>query len=133
MMTAKERYREDPVFHAIVDMLRREMQRGDFTPTELREAVILAATIHEPETVRMLAPALAGLECLQPYLDMTIEEARRASVLDDSPEQARRDAAEEMRERCARHVFEWFDCWDGKRPCVLGGEIRSLPLPGDKT
>ena len=55
MMTAKERYREDPVFHAIVDMLRQELRRSEFTPTELREAVILAATIHESETVRPIA------------------------------------------------------------------------------
>ena len=31
------------------------------------------------ETVRMLAPALAGLKCLEPYLDMTLEQAWEAS------------------------------------------------------
>ncbi len=152
MMTAKERYREDPVFHAIVDMLRRELRRSEFTPTELREAVILAASDHanprrgslarhrhgrprtmmcfrdrsfcsasvkrcanescyrffgptqqaaadawwgeKPgasvafmdfesgcdevvKTMRMLAPALAGLKCLEPYLNMTLGLARQ--------------------------------------------------------
>ena len=31
------------------------------------------------KTMRMLVPELAGLKCLEPYLDMTLEEARRAS------------------------------------------------------
>ena len=52
MMTVRERYQSDPMFHAIVDMLLQELQRSQFTPTELREAVILAATIHESQTVR---------------------------------------------------------------------------------
>lgn len=29
------------------------------------------------KTVRILAPALAGLKCLEPYLDMTLEQARQ--------------------------------------------------------
>lgn len=47
-----ERYHRDPLFHALVSTLRQELRRGNFTPTELREAVILAATIHESETLR---------------------------------------------------------------------------------
>ncbi len=31
------------------------------------------------KTVRMLAPALAGLKCLEPYLDMTLEQAQEAA------------------------------------------------------
>ena len=52
MTPASERYQTDPIFHAIVDLLRFEMRLGDFTPTELREAVMLATTMHESETVR---------------------------------------------------------------------------------
>ncbi len=72
MMTAKERYREDPVFHAIVDMLLRELRRSQFTPTELREAVMLAAIIHESETV-------------QPLFRLTRGEARTLGIDPEDP------------------------------------------------
>ena len=52
MMTPQERYMQDPVFHALVQTLRSELAKGAWTPTELREAVMLAATAHEAETVR---------------------------------------------------------------------------------
>jgi hypothetical protein len=53
-LTPEERYRRDPVFHALVDMLRSALAGGNFTPTELREAAILAAAAHEMETLRPL-------------------------------------------------------------------------------
>ncbi|MFQ5922987.1 MAG: hypothetical protein ACE5M4_09095 [Anaerolineales bacterium] len=48
----EERYRRDPVFFALVNTLRSQLQQYQFTPTELREAVMLAATMHEMERVR---------------------------------------------------------------------------------
>ena len=52
MMDVSERYQRDPLFHAMVNLLRGELAKGEFTPTELREAVILAATMHDAENVR---------------------------------------------------------------------------------
>lgn len=47
MMTPEERYLTDPMFHALVDRLGQEIQQARFTPSELREAVILAAIQYE--------------------------------------------------------------------------------------
>jgi hypothetical protein len=48
-LPAAERYLRDPVFHHLVDTMLAAIQGGVFTPTEIREAAILAATIHERE------------------------------------------------------------------------------------
>ena len=53
-LTPEERYLRDPVFHALVSQLRAALRGGTWTPTELREAAILAAAIHESETIRPL-------------------------------------------------------------------------------
>ncbi len=45
MKSAFERYQNDPAFHHLVDVMRAHIMEGMFTPTELREAAILAATI----------------------------------------------------------------------------------------
>jgi hypothetical protein len=47
-----ERYETDSNFRLLVDMLINEIMRGRYTPSELREAVILAATQSEFMTVR---------------------------------------------------------------------------------
>lgn len=46
-MEPRERYLRDPMFKALVDAARVYIREARFTPTELREAVILAATIEE--------------------------------------------------------------------------------------
>lgn len=48
------RYRNDQTFHAVVDMMRSYLQHYQFTPSELREAAMLAATMHKMYTVRPL-------------------------------------------------------------------------------
>jgi hypothetical protein len=53
--SVEERYLNDPVFHAMVDMFEGFlMQHTDITPTELREAAMLAAMKVEMRTVRHL-------------------------------------------------------------------------------
>ena len=47
MMTAEERYQNDPTFHALVDTLHNQIVNAQFTPSELREAVMLAAIKYE--------------------------------------------------------------------------------------
>ncbi len=53
-LSPEERYSRDPWFHRLVDLLYYHLESAkpgkfgtDFTPTELREAVILACTIFE--------------------------------------------------------------------------------------
>jgi len=51
-LSVEERYRRDPVFRTLVDMMHAHLhQWTSYTPTELREAVILAATMHETRCV----------------------------------------------------------------------------------
>lgn len=55
MMTPEERYMRDPVFHRLVDMLEAYLEENamrQWTPTELREAVMLAACRYEYRHVR---------------------------------------------------------------------------------
>lgn len=47
MMKMHERYHEDPVFRALVDLIGCELERGQYTPTEIREAAMLAQLMHE--------------------------------------------------------------------------------------
>ena len=46
-LPADERYQRDPVFRALVDTMVYTITRSNYTPTELREAAMLAAVIHE--------------------------------------------------------------------------------------
>jgi len=46
-LTPEERYQRDPAFHALVTMLRGAIARADYTPTEIREAAMLAAIMYE--------------------------------------------------------------------------------------
>lgn len=46
------RYERDPQFHMLVDMLEVEIERGNYTPTELREACYMAACFYEYRHIR---------------------------------------------------------------------------------
>ena len=56
-LTPEERYNRDPMFHYLVHVLLDELQAARYTPTELREACILAATIHEERRPVSFNPA----------------------------------------------------------------------------
>lgn len=53
--TAEERYRTDPYFHSLVVCIERWIARGEFTPSEIREACIIAATNYEMRTIRPMS------------------------------------------------------------------------------
>lgn len=55
MMSPTERYLKDPTFHNLVETLRAQIHLANYTPTELREAVILAATLEETYRTRPTA------------------------------------------------------------------------------
>lgn len=46
-MTVEERYKRDPVFKTVVDRLAAWIEGYEITPTEAREAAVLACTIVE--------------------------------------------------------------------------------------
>lgn len=52
MMTPEERYYHDPMFHRLVDMMHNEIINARYTPSELREAAMLAAIHYESHTIR---------------------------------------------------------------------------------
>lgn len=51
-MRIRERYHNDPVFHQLVDMIRAVIEDGTTTPTEIREAAMLAQIMYEETHVR---------------------------------------------------------------------------------
>lgn len=46
-LSPRDRYMRDPVFHALVVQMYQALDRCDYTASELREAVMLAAQLHE--------------------------------------------------------------------------------------
>jgi predicted RNA-binding protein associated with RNAse of E/G family len=62
-MTPRERYLTDALFHRLVDELHRAMREGVTTPTEAREAAMLAQIMYEEERPRYI-PRRADREWL---------------------------------------------------------------------
>jgi hypothetical protein len=55
MMSPKDRYRNDPVFRNLVDVMQSLLEDNacrQYTPTELREAVMLAASMYECRNIQ---------------------------------------------------------------------------------
>ena len=79
MTGARERYRSDPAFRLLVDVCRRWITEHQFTPSEIREATLLAAYIAEmenPMPVLIRGAALAN-ELHRELLHLEAERARR--------------------------------------------------------
>lgn len=53
-LDVRERYLRDPVFHHMVQTLLAAIRGGNYTPSEVREAAMLAQVIYEQETIRPL-------------------------------------------------------------------------------
>ncbi len=47
-----ERYRTDATFRALVDMMRAAINNAEFTPSEIREAAMLAQIFYEETNLR---------------------------------------------------------------------------------
>ena len=52
MLSASERYRNDPLFKRVVDSLYSLIDAAEMTPTEIREAAMLAQIIWEERNAR---------------------------------------------------------------------------------
>jgi hypothetical protein len=57
-----DRYQTDPEFRALVDMLASQIYAARYTPTEIREAAIMAAIIVEARTIRPMIIPLRELD-----------------------------------------------------------------------
>jgi hypothetical protein len=52
MKTPREKYLNDPEYHQLVGMLENFIEHARFTPSELREALVLACINYETRHVR---------------------------------------------------------------------------------
>lgn len=51
---AEAKYKSDSIFRALVDTFRYMLRAYQYTPSELRQASLLAATMHEYESIKPL-------------------------------------------------------------------------------
>lgn len=69
-MFADQRYKSDATFARLVDMLRSSLRTYAYTPSELREAAMLASTMHMNENIRpILYKPFGGQKIDRVYLD----------------------------------------------------------------
>lgn len=68
-MTPKERYHTDPLFHRLTDLLYHELRQGYLTPTEIREAALLAQIRFEEEHPRYIPSTNARKEEIMRWLN----------------------------------------------------------------
>ncbi len=54
MKTMRERYLNDTHFKVLVDMMVNHIQQARFTPSEMREAAILASIIYEEHNITQI-------------------------------------------------------------------------------
>jgi hypothetical protein len=62
MMTVEERYRTDPVFNRLVSMMVSQLEDYYFTPTELRQAAMLASIIFAQTRTELQMPYSEEIE-----------------------------------------------------------------------
>jgi hypothetical protein len=65
---ADKKYLSDPTFHKVVDSLYSLLGYYQVTPSELREAAILAATMHEARRIHPLFHKMAEAEDIPPAM-----------------------------------------------------------------
>jgi hypothetical protein len=74
MMTPRERYERDAVFAALVDFMRRGVREMHYTPTEVREAAVLAVYLEECERS---VPRTFALRQVEDWIETGRSVARR--------------------------------------------------------
>ena len=76
MLTPTEAYQYDPTFRRVVDLMCAYLSEYEITPAELRQAAILAATMHEARRIKPLIitipPAVFGALVTEEELNRTV-------------------------------------------------------------
>ena len=65
-LTPARRYRDDPRFHALVSVMESYIHMGQFTPTEVREAALLATVHYEMRQFPSFTHLLSGVAVVEP-------------------------------------------------------------------
>lgn len=65
MKSLKEKYQNDPHYHHLVDMLEGLIEQALFTPSELREACLLASINYEMRHVKNFQIDLSTEEAMK--------------------------------------------------------------------
>lgn len=61
MLTPNEAYQYDQTFRRVVDLMCAYLSEYEITPAELRQAAILAATMHEARHIKPLYTATGSM------------------------------------------------------------------------
>ena len=77
MKTPKDKYMNDPEYHALVNMLESFIHQARFTPSELREASILASINYEMQNIREMQIDPRTQEALHTLDEFTSRRPRR--------------------------------------------------------
>jgi hypothetical protein len=87
--TPQRRYETDNHFRALVDMMTAHIQQCNYTPSEMREAAILASIRHEQMTMQRIyvseIPKVVE-ECLTALHDWEEEWISKPPYKDDKPQ-----------------------------------------------
>ena len=51
MKTPREKYMKDPHYYQLVNMMVNEIKQCNYTPSEMREAALLASIIYEEQKI----------------------------------------------------------------------------------
>lgn len=63
MKTPREKYMNDSQYKALVDVMCAHIHACDYTPSEMREAVVLACILYEEQRIRPMGiPFPEGIE-----------------------------------------------------------------------
>lgn len=77
MKTPRDKYLNDPEYHQLVCMLESFVERAQFTPSELREAAVLACINYEMRHVREQTIDPRAAEAFRVLDEFTTRKPRR--------------------------------------------------------
>jgi hypothetical protein len=77
MKTPREKYLNDPEYHQLVCALESFIERAQFTPSELREAAVLASINYEMRRVREYTIDPRAEEAFRILDEFTVRKPRR--------------------------------------------------------
>lgn len=79
MKTPRDKYMNDPEYHALVNMLESFIERTQFTQSELREACVLACINYEMRHVREMTIDPRTADALRILDEFTERKPRRGA------------------------------------------------------